>query len=320
MAQACSSCGDSISFLQRILSPNNSRCKNCKNKYQLALKLFKDSFVKYTQNGILTNKEWNSLGYIVWQYKLSWVDAGTCIRDEAISFLERALAIVAADGIITEDEFRQINELCERLSFLPDVSSSISARLKYLKTISDIRLGRLPVYRSSILLDSSEICHMEVSAGYLKKTARKIDLIQGRLIATNRSLNFLSSQGGWNIQLKNIMRVVPLVGHIGLELSVKKGAGEYQVQDPLYVESIIATLAKMAKRQLLIPQEETTRHIPQSVRLIVWQRDQGKCVQCGSMSYLEYDHIIPHSKGGASTENNVQLLCRRCNLSKGDRI
>jgi 5-methylcytosine-specific restriction endonuclease McrA len=60
--------------------------------------------------------------------------------------------------------------------------------------------------------------------------------------------------------------------------------------------------------------------IPQSVRLFVWQRDQGKCVECGRRDGLEFDHIIPVVEGGSSTERNVQLLCKSCNLSKGARI
>lgn len=60
--------------------------------------------------------------------------------------------------------------------------------------------------------------------------------------------------------------------------------------------------------------------IPDSVRLFVWQRDQGKCIKCGSAEKLEFDHIIPVIKGGSNTERNVQLLCEQCNRTKGVSI
>jgi hypothetical protein len=60
--------------------------------------------------------------------------------------------------------------------------------------------------------------------------------------------------------------------------------------------------------------------IPDSVRLFVWQRDQGKCVKCGSAEKLEFDHIIPVIKGGSNTERNIQLLCEQCNRTKGASI
>lgn len=60
--------------------------------------------------------------------------------------------------------------------------------------------------------------------------------------------------------------------------------------------------------------------IPQSVRLFVWQRDQGRCVRCGSAEKLEFDHIIPVAKGGSSTERNIQLLCEPCNRAKGSSL
>jgi 5-methylcytosine-specific restriction endonuclease McrA len=69
---------------------------------------------------------------------------------------------------------------------------------------------------------------------------------------------------------------------------------------------------------------ETTRQrrepIPRDVQMFVWQRDYGRCVQCGSNENLEYDHIIPVSRGGSSTARNVQLLCQRCNRRKGAKI
>jgi hypothetical protein len=57
--------------------------------------------------------------------------------------------------------------------------------------------------------------------------------------------------------------------------------------------------------------------IPDDVKVVVWQRDQGQCVCCGSRAQLEFDHIIPLSMGGANTMRNIQLLCEACNRSKG---
>lgn len=69
-----------------------------------------------------------------------------------------------------------------------------------------------------------------------------------------------------------------------------------------------------------IPQERQ-RLIPTAVKLAVWQRDGGRCVECGATDELHFDHVIPYSKGGTSlTVANVQLLCARCNLTKGAKL
>jgi hypothetical protein len=65
---------------------------------------------------------------------------------------------------------------------------------------------------------------------------------------------------------------------------------------------------------------ETTRRIPQQVKDKVWNRDNGKCVSCGSNHNLEFDHIIPYSKGGSNTYRNIQLLCESCNRQKSNKI
>lgn len=60
--------------------------------------------------------------------------------------------------------------------------------------------------------------------------------------------------------------------------------------------------------------------IPESVRHEVWRRDQGRCVDCGSRENLEFDHIIPVSKGGSNTARNLELRCETCNRQKGATI
>jgi len=63
------------------------------------------------------------------------------------------------------------------------------------------------------------------------------------------------------------------------------------------------------------------RLIPTKVKVEVWRRDQGRCVECGSTTELHFDHDFPFSKGGSSViAANVQLLCARHNLSKGAKI
>ena len=80
-----------------------------------------------------------------------------------------------------------------------------------------------------------------------------------------------------------------------------------------------------------VPAGETRQRqqIPRAVKAAVWLRDGGRCRHCGITDaeatartgvHLHYDHIVPFSRNGADTENNIQLLCEECNLSKGNRV
>lgn len=60
--------------------------------------------------------------------------------------------------------------------------------------------------------------------------------------------------------------------------------------------------------------------IPREVQREVWRRDGGKCTACGSPERLEYDRIIPVSRGGSNTARNIQLLCEKCNRQKSNSI
>lgn len=52
------------------------------------------------------------------------------------------------------------------------------------------------------------------------------------------------------------------------------------------------------------------------------QQQGGRCAHCGrsgGMKDMEADHITPYSKGGRTSWQNLQILCRPCNRSKGNR-
>jgi 5-methylcytosine-specific restriction endonuclease McrA len=57
--------------------------------------------------------------------------------------------------------------------------------------------------------------------------------------------------------------------------------------------------------------------IPDDVKQLVWIRDEGRCRACGRQDELQYDHIIPIAFGGASSPENLQILCGPCNRRKG---
>lgn len=65
------------------------------------------------------------------------------------------------------------------------------------------------------------------------------------------------------------------------------------------------------------------RFIPTFVKMRVARRDENTCQICSKHlkdNEIEFDHIIPVSKGGSSEEQNVQVTCYKCNRDKRDRV
>lgn len=68
------------------------------------------------------------------------------------------------------------------------------------------------------------------------------------------------------------------------------------------------------------------RCAPLALRFQVLQRDRFRCTACGNSPArdpdcaLQVDHILPRSKGGRSTLDNLRCLCASCNLGRGDRV
>ena len=70
--------------------------------------------------------------------------------------------------------------------------------------------------------------------------------------------------------------------------------------------------------------KRSTRAISDKLRYQVLKRDNFKCCACGASPAkdpaveLHIDHIIPWSRGGETTLQNLQTLCSRCNIGKSD--
>lgn len=93
-------------------------------------------------------------------------------------------------------------------------------------------------------------------------------------------------------------------------------------------EETIAELIKILESKLTAGAfaKEQRMLMTKKLREFAKQRDHFTCCNCGNSTaiepnlLLEIDHIIPVSKGGRTTEDNLQTLCWKCNRAKSDKI
>lgn len=103
---------------------------------------------------------------------------------------------------------------------------------------------------------------------------------------------------------------------------------EYQscVSEPDTIRNSTSNKSEKENEAVTLPKHRTSRNINTRLRFKVLARDNFKCCACGASPAkdptveLHVDHIIPWSKGGETVMDNLQTLCSKCNLGKGDLI
>lgn len=108
------------------------------------------------------------------------------------------------------------------------------------------------------------------------------------------------------------------------EYSSPKGRNSYQDRKLYNLEELSVHILNAKKKR---EQKETKsyqrRIMTDSLRYDIMKRDEFHCVLCGRGAEdgvkLHVDHIIPVSKGGKTTPDNLRTLCERCNLGKRDK-
>jgi hypothetical protein len=348
MANTCTVCNKELSFFENLSQRENKRCNDCKKKFNLIQKHFLQQIdTAYHQNQLSPERE----QAFYREMQQSMLPQDLCIPVVALIKKYRNLIVEQELKMVMENHFRagtltsEIEQsIFSRATVLPqEMSSPLLKRLRYLRSISEIQRGNVPRIQTTLHLDSDEFAHFDMRVKYYKPN-KVIKEIPGRLIGTNKKCYFVSDSGADNatIDWNNVGQVHEKIEHLihkikvgsqtairqeqvaVLHLSVTKGSGGggYAVEDRYYTKILIDTLVRLWKRQLVIYAEtKTAGSIPEHVKSGVFRRDGGRCVQCGYEGpYIEYDHKYPRSKGGQNTVENIQLLCRMCNLKKGSRV
>ncbi len=243
------------------------------------------------------------------------------VRDESVELFSEGLTGVLQRGEISDDEIAYLKWLQDQLGLVEADLLPHWRRIDEAKRLARFRSGHLPAVATRKILEGGETCHFERDCTYHWSTATRRNSAAGELVITDKRIMFISSTKSTTVNPRKIADVQLLNGGLNLVVSSGGGAGYYRLSNPVEAEAVLVGVVK--KHRFLQAEHFSStqsRHIPPSVRREVWARDRGRCVQCKASDYLEFDHIIPFAKGGASSLNNVQLLCRRCNQQKSDRI
>ncbi len=284
---------------------------------------FKGLLIDFLSDGILTSDEMGSLNSFCKQNNLDLQDCLLKSQWEIESFLHGMLSNIVSDNIITAEEEATIKSVCDFLNPSDKIKDEIDETIKRVKLIEKISSGEIPSRTDhNIMTTANEfVWHCQPNVRLVQKLKNDIKYHEGEIFVTSERVFFMSHDKPLEIPLKNIVRFKANGANFSILGKTSKANAVFRLNDSDILEAYISQALNKFHRKLDFSQTaNSTRHIPQSVRQEVWVRDRGQCVQCQARQYLEYDHMIPFSLGGSNSAQNIQLLCRKCNLNKRDRI
>ncbi|MEU4315532.1 TerD family protein [Nocardia sp. NPDC024068] len=260
---------------------------------------------------------WASLRY----QRIDAAAARAALQPEALQYVERRVAFAFADGQISAEEFDEVEHAITELALSGPMIGELRARMARGRELSRLREGELPsIHTPDLHLDAEELVYLDIDATHIRELARGPKHTDGRLIVSTKKLRFVGPGAGVEIPWSRIVSVAAEHGTVVVAATSARGGALFAAPDPDYLAAALEGALRIAKRLVLAPGQRDSRSIPQEVKAQVWQRDGGRCVECGDSHYLEFDHIIPLSRGGATSAANLQILCRGCNRDKGANI
>ena len=173
---------------------------------------------------------------------------------------------------------------------------------KWQDLLSEVGISSVPLGRRY----TDEECYENIVALWTHYGRQPSFAELNRLPSTVGSKAYVRRWGGWRAALGAFIK--------------------YVNQEPLADQEIISEKSGTETSTPQIAPVATPRSISLSLRYKVLSRDRFRCVICGRSPAkdpnieLHVDHILPWSRGGQNTEENLRTLCFDCNLGKGAKI
>ena len=275
-------------------------------------------------DGIFTDDEERHIRGKVEAAGLDWDTIIQTSHGVARGFVSHVLADAISDGEVSAEEEATLWRYV-KLFNLDGVSEAISSTINRVRALQALRDNKLPKPIPSEgvhWLASGEAIYISTQ-GVRSSLKPGVPPPMGKFYVTGERVSFISEKKPVEYRITQI-RDAGYSGTNSLKIvTATKGLDTFFVPDADITAELINCLNRLNNRTASTPVSDTLsdrKRIPRDVRNAVWIRDAGLCIECGADDYLEFDHVIPVSKGGSNTLQNIQLLCRRCNVTKSDRI
>lgn len=172
----------------------------------------------------------------------------------------------------------------------------------------------------SLVLEKAKLMptgiHCDISNEELLEEVERVWLQLGRQPTTDDIKKGISKYnlstfarrfGGWRATLETFIKYIN--GEISFTVKAKK--------------NIVETKSRTNRRENKVELHRTKREPSNRLKIQVLMRDGNRCKLCGvecndGLHNIHFDHIIPWSKGGETVLENLQVLCSKCNLAKGN--
>ncbi|MFI1919942.1 TerD family protein [Nocardia sp. NPDC020380] len=316
-ARHCPRCGKA----RRRLFGRPAPCRECAAEIDAYLRPWRGRAQRVLRTAGLHGEDWDALWAALRFHRIDRAAGLELLRPVAFDHVERLVAFAFADGIVEQVELDDFEDAVGEFGLHGPLIEDLRRRMLRGRMLTRLRAGELPIVQAPGLhLDPEERVHLDVPAIHIRQLARGPKLTEGRLIVSTRKLRFTGADTGIEMPWARVVSVSSEGGRVILAATAARGGAVFEVADPDLVAAAVEGALRVAKRLALSPGRRDTRTIGQDIKAQVWQRDGGKCVECGDSHYLEFDHIIPLSRGGATSAANLQILCRACNRAKGARI
>ncbi|MFE3545770.1 TerD family protein [Nocardia sp. NPDC059177] len=315
----CARCGQVLR--RKLFGGGHGPCRSCADEVEEFLTHWRTRARRVLAGPGTGSQEWIEVWAALRFQRIDSERGRTVLRADGLRQVERMVAFAFADGEVLAEELDAFEHVVSELALSGEVIDDLRRRMHRGRTLSRLRGGELPTIDTPGLhLDPEERVYLDLPAVHIRMLARGPRNTEGRLIASSKKLRFVGDGTGIELPWTRVVSVHPEHGTVVLAATSARGGATFGVTDPDYVAAALEGALRVAKRLVLTPGQLDSRSIPQDVKAQVWQRDGGVCVECGDGHYLEFDHIIPLSRGGATSAANLQILCRACNRVKGARI